>query len=78
MWQSIGIWEHEKQIKLAFTRKIKSKLNSGSVCYNFVQTLLSPRLISKNLKTKIYKAIILPVVLYGCEKLPLTVREEQD
>jgi hypothetical protein len=28
-------------------------------------------------KIKIYKTIILPVVLYGCETLSLTLREEQ-
>jgi hypothetical protein len=33
-------------------------------------------LLSKNLKIRIYKRIILPVVLYGCETWPLTVREE--
>jgi hypothetical protein len=27
-------------------------------------------------KIKIYKTIILPMVLYGCETLPLTLREE--
>jgi hypothetical protein len=37
---------------------------------------LSSRLISKNLKTKIYKTVILPVVLYGCEIWSLTLREE--
>jgi hypothetical protein len=37
---------------------------------------LSSRLISKNLKIKIYKTVILPVVLYGCETWPLTLREE--
>ena len=37
---------------------------------------LSSRLLSKNLKTKIYKTIILPVVLYGCETWSLTLREE--
>jgi hypothetical protein len=30
----------------------------------------------KNLKIKIYKTVILPVVLYGCETWPLTLREE--
>ena len=34
------------------------------------------RLLSKNLKIKIYKTIILPVVLYGCETWSLTLREE--
>jgi len=37
---------------------------------------LSSRLLSKNLKIKIYRTIILPVVLYGCETWLLTVREE--
>ena len=35
--------------------------------YYSVQTLLSSRFSSKSLKIKIYKTIILPVVLYGCE-----------
>jgi hypothetical protein len=30
----------------------------------------------KNLKIKIYKTVILPVVLYGCETWSLTLREE--
>ena len=42
----------------------------------YVQTLLSSRLLSKNLIIKIYKTIILPVVLYGCETWSLTLREE--
>jgi hypothetical protein len=33
-------------------------------------------LLSKNVKIKIYKTIILPVVLYGCEIWSLTLREE--
>jgi hypothetical protein len=37
---------------------------------------LSPRLIPKNLKIKIYKTVILPVVLYGCETWSLTLGEE--
>jgi len=36
-------------------------------CYHSVQKLLSSSLISKNLKIKIYRTIILPVVCYGCE-----------
>jgi hypothetical protein len=49
----------------------------GNAYYHSVQTLLSSHLISKNLKIKIYKTIILPVVLYGCETWSLTLREEQ-
>jgi hypothetical protein len=37
---------------------------------------LSPNLLSKNTKIKIYETIILPLVLYGCETLSLKVREE--
>ena len=34
-------------------------------------------LLSKNLKIKIYRTIILPVVLYGCETWSPTLREER-
>jgi hypothetical protein len=37
---------------------------------------LSSRLLSRNVKVKIYKTIILPLVLYGCETWSLTLREE--
>jgi len=52
--------------------EIKSRLRSGNACYD----LLSSRLLSKNLKVKIRRTIILPVVLYGGEK-SLTLREER-
>ena len=42
-----------------------------------MQNLLSSRLLSKNLKIKIYRTIILPVVLYGCETWSLTLWEER-
>jgi hypothetical protein len=45
--------------------KIKRRLNSGNACYHSVQSLLSFRLLLKNVKSRIYKTIILPVVLYG-------------
>jgi hypothetical protein len=48
--------------------EIKRKLNSCNACYHSVQNLLPSHLLSKNLKIRIYKIIILPVVLYGCEK----------
>ena len=44
--------------------------------YHSVQNLLSSNLLSRNLKLKIYRTIILPVVLYGCETWSLTLREE--
>jgi hypothetical protein len=56
--------------------EIKSRLNSGNACYRSVRSLLSSRLLSRKLKVKICKTIILPVVLYGCETWSLTLREE--
>ena len=56
--------------------EIKSRLKLGNACYYSVQNLLSSRSLSKNLKIRIYKTIILPVILYGCEAWPLTLREE--
>jgi hypothetical protein len=41
-----------------------------------VHNLLSSSLLSKNVKIKIYRTIILPVVLYECQTWSLTVREE--
>jgi hypothetical protein len=52
--------------------EIKRRLNSGDACCHSVQNLLSSHLLSKNLKIRIYKTIILPMVLYGCETWSLT------
>jgi hypothetical protein len=52
------------------------RLDSGNACHHSVQNLLSSRLLSKILKVRIYKMIILPMVLYGCETWSLSLREE--
>ena len=57
--------------------EIKNRLQSGNACYHSVQNLLSFILLSKNIKIKIYRTIILSVVLYGCETWSLTLREER-
>ena len=57
--------------------EIKSRLKSGNACYYSVQNLLSSSLLSKNLNIKIYRTIILPVVMYGCEPWSLTMREDR-
>ena len=57
--------------------EIKSRLRSGNACYHSVQNLLSSSLLSKNLKIKIYRNVILHVVLYGCETWSLTLTEER-
>jgi hypothetical protein len=56
--------------------EVKSRLNLGNACYYLVQNLLSSRLLSKDLKIRIYRTIMLPVILYGCETSSLTLKEE--
>ena len=63
-------------MKNSIQEEIKHRLKVENSLYYSVQTLLSSRLLSKNLKYKIYKTIILSVVLYGCETWSLTLREE--
>jgi hypothetical protein len=55
--------------------EIKGRLNSGNACYHSVQKLLSSGLLSKDIKIRIYKTIILPVILYGCGTWSRTLRE---
>jgi ribosomal protein S2 len=49
---------NENQIQ----EEIKRRLNSGNACYHSVQNLLSSRLLTKNIKIRIYRTIILPLV----------------
>jgi len=42
-----------------------------------VQNILSSSLLFKHIKIKIYRTIILPVVLYGCETWSLTLMEKR-
>jgi len=57
---------------LCIQEEIMGRLKSGNACYHSVQNLLS-----SYLKIKIYKTIIFPVVLYGCETWWLTLWEER-
>ena len=63
--------------KNSIQEEIKSRLKLGNACYYSVQNLLSSSLLSKNLKIKIYRTVILPEVLYGCETWSLILREER-
>jgi hypothetical protein len=58
--------------------EIRSRYKSGNTCYRSVQNRLSSSLLSNNTKIKIYRIIILPFVLYGCETWSFTLREEID
>jgi len=64
--------KHQNSIQ----EEIETRLKPGNACYHLVQNLLSSRLLSRNLKIKVYRTIILPLVLYGCETWSLTLREE--
>ena len=75
--------EQFKYLGITFTNKnyiheeMKSKLKSGNTCYHSVQNSLSSRLLTKNVKIKIYRTIILPVFLCGRETWSFTLREER-
>ena len=56
--------------------EIKRRINMGNACYYSLEKIVSSRLLSKKLKVKTHKSIILPVVLYGCETWSLALREE--
>jgi hypothetical protein len=55
-----------------------SRLKSGNSSYHWVQNLLSSSLLSKNIKIKIHRTIILPVVLYGSGTWNVILREEHN
>jgi len=57
--------------------EMKNRLKSGNACYHSVQNFLSSSFLSRNVKVKIHRTIILPVVVYGCETWSLTLREER-
>ena len=57
--------------------EINSRLKSKNACYHSVQNLGYCSLLSKNIKIKIYRIIIWPVVLYECATWSLTLREER-
>jgi hypothetical protein len=57
-------------------KEIKRILNFDSTCYHSVQNLLSSYLVFQYIKIRIYRTIILPVVLFGHESWSLLLREE--
>ena len=67
---------YESGVFLISYTTTRSRLKLGNACYYSVRNLLSSSLLSKNLEIKIYRTIILPLVLYECETWSLTLREE--
>jgi hypothetical protein len=56
---------------------IRCRMKSGNACYHSVQNPLSSSLLSKYIKIKLYRTVMLLVVWYGCETWSLTLREER-
>ena len=67
-------WKNLAQ-KKCIQEEIKSRLKSRNACYHLVQNVLCSSLLFKNIKIKIYRTVMLRVVLYGCETWSLTLRE---
>jgi len=49
--------------------EIKSRLNLGNSCYHLVQNRVCSRLLHKSVEIKIYKAVYVSAVSYGCGTL---------
>ena len=62
---SVQIFRNNFDKSKLYSGKIKSSLNSGNICYHSVQNLLYSSLLTKNVKLKIYRTIIVPVVCMG-------------
>ena len=64
-------------IKSIFLSYCNSRLKSGNACYHSAQHLFFLQSAIRKFKERIYRTIILPVVVYGCETLSLTLRQER-
>jgi hypothetical protein len=76
MVEQFGYLGQHKQIKIPLMKKLRTDCNQGMRAIIQCRLFLSPTLLYKNIKTNIYRTIILPVVLYGCQESSLTLREE--
>jgi hypothetical protein len=56
--------------------EIKRKLSSGNAYYHSVQSLMSFPLLSKDVKIRIYKTVIFPMLLHGCANWYRALKEE--
>ena len=58
-------------------KKLRADSSRGMLAIIRRRIFCLPVCYSKNIKIKIYRTVILPVVLYGCETWPLTLWEER-
>jgi len=74
----LELWGWASKSNIAIIQRFQSKLLTAIVNAPWcITNAIIHSLLSKNLKIKIYRTIILPVVLYGCETWSLTLREER-
>jgi uncharacterized membrane protein YhfC len=71
-----GLWNRYFICKRYFSL-LSVVVRTHRLVFSLMENLLSSNLLSKNLKIKIYRAIILLVVLYGCETWSLKLWEER-
>jgi hypothetical protein len=64
-----------KALKICMHEGSQMRMKWVNVCYHSLRILLSSSSLSKNIKVKIRRTVIFPVVSYGCEAWPLTLRE---
>jgi hypothetical protein len=76
MWQNSNIWGRHLKNQNDIHDETESRLNSENACCHSVPYLLSSHPTSNKPNIKVYRTIILPAVLYGCETWSLTLREE--
>lgn len=57
---------------------VQDRIRAGNACYFAHKKLLQSKLLSKKLKTSLYKTIIRPIVTYGCEVWSLTTTDEKN
>jgi hypothetical protein len=79
-------FEHVKKLSYLGTQlnltnstscEVHARILSGNSCYYSCGKLMKSRALNRNLKLKIYKSLIGPVVTYGCEAWTITTRDEQ-
>ena len=75
-WNSSNIWDTTLINQNSIQEEIKNRLKVGNACYHSVQNLLPSSLLSKNINIKVYRTVVFPLVLYGCETWLLILRKE--
>jgi hypothetical protein len=75
-WNSLNIWEQPLPIKIPILKKLGSDLSQGMLAIIQCKIFCLPVYYAKNVKRKLCRTVMLPVVLYGCETWSLTLREE--